>query len=81
MRFYLYQILYIPCTLAIQRHLENNCYKFMNVMALLDIPGIFCSAIMPGLFGCLGTVYCSAPALNYAIGMLAFCWENKNFHF
>lgn len=58
--------------IAISRQLKNPCYKFMFMMGVIDIPGIVVGAIIGGLFGLIGAVYCTAPNIMYITGITAF---------
>ena len=64
----IFQVLYIPCLIAISKHLKSSSYKFMFVMGLLDIPALLISAIITAILGGMGEVYCSAPNLIYIVG-------------
>ena len=40
-------------------------------MGLLDLPGLLISAIITGIFGIIGAVYCTAQTFQYVTGIVA----------
>ena len=46
--------LYIPCMIAIWRHMKHSCYKIMFVIGLLDILVLPLPSIFSGYFGIMG---------------------------
>ena len=57
----IFQVLYIPCLIAISKHLKSSSYKFMFVMGLLDIPALLISAIITGSKGLFALAEIFAP--------------------
>ncbi|KAI1704891.1 serpentine type 7TM GPCR chemoreceptor srt domain-containing protein [Ditylenchus destructor] len=64
----LFQIFYIPCTLSIYKHLDQNCYKIMFCIAILDISCLCICGINDGYFALTGMVFCSSPSFVYISG-------------
>ena len=50
----------------------------MFVMELLDLPSILISAVITGIFGIIGAVYCTAQTFQYVVGTVALGFKAHN---
>ena len=48
----------------------------MFVMGVLDVLSLFIYTIVTAVLGIVGSVYCSAPSFNYALGAVAMCMSD-----
>ncbi|KAH7709413.1 Protein SRT-28 a [Aphelenchoides avenae] len=68
--FMIYEVLYIPCIIAITKHMEQTCYKLMFYIAITDISCLWVNGFFTGYFAATGAVFCSHPTLIYITGVL-----------
>lgn len=68
--FTLFELLYIPCLVAISRHLQHACYKFMFYLGLIDVACMFVCGLLTGYLAVTGAVYCSHPRIIYFGGVV-----------
>ena len=72
--FVLCESLYLPCMVIIFRQCRNDsqssCYRIMFYIGVADITALWISGFYTGAGAIAGWVFCSAPSLNYWMGML-----------
>lgn len=67
--FTLFELLYVPCLLAIRRHFQQSCYKFMFFMGVVDMLTLPMNTLLSGLFAVEGAVGCTHLMLNFHASM------------
>ncbi|KAH7724167.1 CRE-SRT-23 protein [Aphelenchoides avenae] len=73
-----FEILYIPCSIAIWKHRENSCYKIMFYIAVNDMCCMWFNGFLTGYFAILGVVFCSHPTFIYICGNTALAlWASE----
>ncbi|KAI1697788.1 serpentine type 7TM GPCR chemoreceptor srt domain-containing protein [Ditylenchus destructor] len=73
------EILYIPCLFSMWKHLEQNSYKFMFVLGVIDVFTVWINGFFTGYFGITGTVFCTHPTFIFILGMIAnFSWASES---
>uniref|UniRef100_A0A183CM34 G_PROTEIN_RECEP_F1_2 domain-containing protein n=1 Tax=Globodera pallida TaxID=36090 RepID=A0A183CM34_GLOPA len=73
------EILYIPCMVAMRKHMDNTCYKFMFYIAVADMLALFVSGVLTGYLALVGAVYCTSPKFIYFMGAWATClWVTES---
>ncbi|KAL3076100.1 hypothetical protein niasHT_034164 [Heterodera trifolii] len=73
------EILYLPCMIAIRKHMDSTCFKFMFYIAVADMLALFISGVLTGYLALVGAVYCSYPKLIYTMGAWAIClWGTES---
>jgi hypothetical protein len=70
--FVMFELLYIPCLLAISRHLQHTSFKIMFYIGVLDIFGLLITGLVTGLYAIEGAVFCSHPTQIYWMGVVGF---------
>uniref|UniRef100_A0A183BSY0 G protein-coupled receptor n=1 Tax=Globodera pallida TaxID=36090 RepID=A0A183BSY0_GLOPA len=50
------QVLYVPCMIAIRKHMDNTCFKFMFYIAIADMMCLLLCAILTGYLAIIGAV-------------------------
>ena len=70
--FVIFELLYIPCLLAISRHLQHTSFKIMFYIGVLDLFGLFVAGLVTGLYAIEGAVFCSHPTQIYWMGVVGF---------
>lgn len=70
--FVIFQLLYVPCIVAISRHLQHASFRIMLYIGVLDIFGLFITGLVTGLYAIEGAVFCSHPTQIYWLGMVGF---------
>ncbi|KAL3079275.1 hypothetical protein niasHS_013669 [Heterodera schachtii] len=66
--FFVFEILYIPCVVAIWKHREHSCYKFLFFIGILDILMLPIQGLVSALYSFFGVVPCSFLTFNFIIG-------------
>uniref|UniRef100_A0A183BKT0 Serpentine Receptor, class T n=1 Tax=Globodera pallida TaxID=36090 RepID=A0A183BKT0_GLOPA len=72
------EILYVPCMIAIRKHMDFTCYRLMFYIAIADMLCLTVNAIANGFLGIRGDVFCSMPNFIYiagAFGLAMWCCE------
>lgn len=64
----LFELLYIPCLISINKHAHHPCYNLMRFIGGLDVIVMFINGIFTGIGLIAGWVYCSHPRLIFALG-------------
>uniref|UniRef100_A0A914IEE9 Odorant receptor n=1 Tax=Globodera rostochiensis TaxID=31243 RepID=A0A914IEE9_GLORO len=64
----IFEVLYIPCLIAIQKHMDSTCYKFMFYIAITDMMCLPMCGIITGYLAIIGAVFCTAPTFIYIAG-------------
>uniref|UniRef100_A0A183CCH7 G_PROTEIN_RECEP_F1_2 domain-containing protein n=1 Tax=Globodera pallida TaxID=36090 RepID=A0A183CCH7_GLOPA len=74
------QVLYVPCMIAIRKHMDNTCFKFMFYIAIADMICLLLCAILTGYLAIIGAVFCLWVTETTAEMFLAFnrCVELSN---
>ncbi|KAL3099496.1 hypothetical protein niasHS_002951 [Heterodera schachtii] len=73
------EILYIPCMIAIRKHTDSTCYRFMFYIAITDMLSLLICAILTGIFAIIGAVYCTAPRFIYISGAFGLAlWVSES---
>uniref|UniRef100_A0A183C7K2 G_PROTEIN_RECEP_F1_2 domain-containing protein n=1 Tax=Globodera pallida TaxID=36090 RepID=A0A183C7K2_GLOPA len=73
------EFLYLPCMLAIRKHMDSTCFKFMFYIAVADMFALFVSGVLTGYLALVGAVYCTAPKFIYFMGSWAIClWVTES---
>ncbi|KAL3076091.1 hypothetical protein niasHT_034155 [Heterodera trifolii] len=62
------EILYIPCMIAIRKHMDTTCYKFMFYISITDMLCLTLNAITTGILAIFGAVFCTSPRFIYIAG-------------
>uniref|UniRef100_A0A914ICG5 Odorant receptor n=1 Tax=Globodera rostochiensis TaxID=31243 RepID=A0A914ICG5_GLORO len=62
------EVLYIPCMIAIRKHMDNTCYKFMFYISIMDMLCLTLNAITTGILAICGAVFCTSPRFIYIAG-------------
>ncbi|KAH7698455.1 hypothetical protein AAVH_34452, partial [Aphelenchoides avenae] len=44
--FVFYEVLYIPCLIAIYKHIHRSCYKFMFYIGVVDVVCLWISGFL-----------------------------------
>ncbi|KAL3069635.1 hypothetical protein niasHT_036427 [Heterodera trifolii] len=71
--FFVFEILYIPCVVAIWKHREHSCYKFLFFIGILDILMLPIQGLVSALYSFFGVVPCSFLTFNFIIGSFSLC--------
>lgn len=66
----IFEILYIPCLISINRHSEHPCYNLMRFIGVLDVIVMLINGIFTGIGLINGWVYCSFPNLIFYLGTI-----------
>ncbi|KAF7625933.1 hypothetical protein Mgra_00002984 [Meloidogyne graminicola] len=63
-------LLYFPCMIAIRKHMDSTCFKFMFYISIADIfkMCLIVNAIITGWLAIVGAVYCVYPRFIYFAG-------------
>ncbi|KAH7702581.1 Protein SRT-28 a, partial [Aphelenchoides avenae] len=61
--------LYIPCLIAISKHLNQSCYQFMFYIGVVDVVCLWVNGFFTGYFAITGYVFCSHPDFIYLLGV------------
>jgi len=74
-RFPLFQLLYIPCIVAIVKHLQYPSFKVMLYIGILDMLCLCVNGLATGIYAIEGAVFCSHPDQIYWLGVAGlFFW-------
>ncbi|KAI1703593.1 serpentine type 7TM GPCR chemoreceptor srt domain-containing protein [Ditylenchus destructor] len=69
--FFIFELLYIPCIIAITKHLRYASFKFMFYIGIVDIVALWIAGLQSGYFAINGSVFCSNPTFIYVSGIFA----------
>ncbi|KAL3109957.1 hypothetical protein niasHT_017330 [Heterodera trifolii] len=72
------EVLYVPCMIAIRKHMDSTCYQLMFYIAIADMLCLTVNAIANGFLGLIGAVFCTMPNFIYiagAFGLSMWCCE------
>ncbi|KAL3070461.1 hypothetical protein niasHT_032251 [Heterodera trifolii] len=77
--FFIFEILYIPCLIAIWKHRAQPCYKFLFFIGITDVLMLPIHGLVSSLYSLFGVVFCSNASFNYFIascgaGQRAWLW-------
>uniref|UniRef100_A0A914M645 Serpentine Receptor, class T n=2 Tax=Meloidogyne TaxID=189290 RepID=A0A914M645_MELIC len=62
------EFLYFPCMIAIRKHMDSTCFKFMFYISISDMMCLVVNAIITGWLSIVGAVYCTYPRFIYFAG-------------
>uniref|UniRef100_A0A914IG62 G protein-coupled receptor n=1 Tax=Globodera rostochiensis TaxID=31243 RepID=A0A914IG62_GLORO len=65
------EVLYVPCMIAIRKHMDSTCFKFMFYIAIADMLCLLVCGIVTGYLAIIGAVFCTAPTFIYISGAFA----------
>ncbi|KAL3092632.1 hypothetical protein niasHS_007841 [Heterodera schachtii] len=65
--FFIFEILYIPCLIAIWKHRAQPCYKFLFFIGITDVLMLPIHGLVSSLYSLFGVVFCSNASFNYFI--------------
>uniref|UniRef100_A0A914IF37 Odorant receptor n=1 Tax=Globodera rostochiensis TaxID=31243 RepID=A0A914IF37_GLORO len=65
------EVMYVPCLIAIRKHMDSTCFKFMFYIAIADMMCLLLCGIMTGYLAIIGAVFCTAPTFIYICGAIA----------
>ncbi|KAI3416527.1 hypothetical protein GPALN_006068 [Globodera pallida] len=65
------EVLYVPCMIAIRKHMDSTCFKFMFYIAIADMLCLLLCGIVTGYLAIIGAVFCTAPTFIYISGAFA----------
>ncbi|KAL3118352.1 hypothetical protein niasHT_002696 [Heterodera trifolii] len=72
------EILYVPCMIAIRKHMDNTCYMLMFYISITDMMCLLMCGIVTGYLAIVGAVFCSAPSFIYIFGAYGFAlWATE----
>ncbi|KAI1706597.1 serpentine type 7TM GPCR chemoreceptor srt domain-containing protein [Ditylenchus destructor] len=69
--FFVFEILYFPCIMAIYRRINQSCYKIMFFMGIVDVLCLPIVGLLHGYLGVIGAVFCTTPDLIYITGCVS----------
>ncbi|KAI1727082.1 serpentine type 7TM GPCR chemoreceptor srt domain-containing protein [Ditylenchus destructor] len=76
--YFIFEILYIPCIIAIKKHTDSPCYKIMFYIGINDMICMCFNGFLTGYFAIMGTVFCSYPTFIYVCGNTALAlWASE----
>ncbi|KAI6184599.1 Serpentine Receptor, class T [Aphelenchoides bicaudatus] len=64
----IFELLYIPCLISINKHAHHPCYNLMRFIGILDVIVMLINGVFTGIGLMKGWVYCSHPQLIYGLG-------------
>ncbi|KAI1700256.1 serpentine type 7TM GPCR chemoreceptor srt domain-containing protein [Ditylenchus destructor] len=67
--FVVFEVLYLPCIVAISKHLHSTSFKIMLYMGIADVIVMWSCGFLTGYFALTGEVYCSHPKLIFFVGV------------
>lgn len=77
--FVIFELLYIPCIMAIVRHLQYSSYKLMFYIGVVDMLALCVIGFATGVYAIEGAVFCSHPTTIYWLGLSAhFFWFTES---
>ncbi|KAI3410356.1 hypothetical protein GPALN_004457 [Globodera pallida] len=65
------EVMYVPCLIAIRKHMDSTCFKFMFYIAIADMMCLLLCGIGTGYLAIIGAVFCTAPTFIYISGAIA----------
>uniref|UniRef100_A0A914HSU2 Uncharacterized protein n=1 Tax=Globodera rostochiensis TaxID=31243 RepID=A0A914HSU2_GLORO len=65
--FVFFETLYLPCLVAIWKHREHSCYKFLFYIGVTDVLMLPIQGMLSGIYSVFGVVFCSNPVFNFFI--------------
>src|SRR5262249_12461800 len=67
--FVVFELLYVPCIIAIARHLQHASFKLMLYVGVTDMLCLCVCGLATGLYAIEGAVLCSHPTQIYWLGV------------
>uniref|UniRef100_A0A914IEK7 Uncharacterized protein n=1 Tax=Globodera rostochiensis TaxID=31243 RepID=A0A914IEK7_GLORO len=69
--FFIFELLYLPCLIAIWKHCEHSCYKFLFFIGVTDVLMLPIQGLISALYSIFGVEFCSYRDFNFLIGFCA----------